>query len=91
MPPTALPLNFTVHGLDPEVAQALRDYASRTKKSLNASAKELLRTALGLPTPDEKARLAAWRSFLGSLPDEDADEMRETLKSFETIDEEMWK
>ncbi|MBR4188482.1 MAG: hypothetical protein IKQ55_00790 [Kiritimatiellae bacterium] len=91
MPPTALPLNFTVHGLDPEVAQALRDYASRTKKSLNASAKELLRTALGLPTPDEKARRNAWREACGCISKEDGDDWLKTLVAFEQIDEEMWK
>lgn len=91
MPPTAIPLNFTVHGLDPEVAQALRDYASRTKKSLNASAKELLRTALGLPTPAEKARREAWRKACGCISKEDGDDWLKSLDAFEQIDEEMWK
>ena len=86
-----VPVNFTVHGLDPDLAKALRDYADRSRSSLNAAAKELLRRSLGLPTADEQARLEEWKSVLGSLPDEDAAEMMETLKAFEQIDEDMWK
>jgi len=92
MPPTAsLPSNITLHGLDADLATAFRDYATKAKKSLNAAAKELLRIALGLPTAKEKEQIEAWNRFVGSLPDEDAAEMRETLKAFEQIDEEMWK
>ena len=86
-----VPGNFTVHGLDPDLAKALRDYADRSRSSLNAAAKELLRRSLGLPTADEQARLEEWKSVLGSLPDEDAAEMMETIKAFEQIDEDMWK
>lgn len=92
MPPSAtIPANITLHGLDADLATAFRDYAAKAGKSLNAAAKELLRRALGLPTAKEKEQIEAWRRFVGSLPDEDAAEMRETLKAFEQIDEEMWK
>lgn len=90
-PRTALPANFTVHGLDPDLARALRDYADRSRSSLNAAAKELLRRSLGLPTADEQARLEEWKSVFGCLPDEDAAEMLETLKAFEQIDEDTWE
>lgn len=86
-----LPSNFTIHGLDPEVAKALRGYADRAKMSLNAATKDILRRFFGLPTPDEAARLAAWRGVCGSLPDEDAAEMLERLKEFEVIDEDAWE
>ena len=93
MPPseTAIPVNITLHGLDTDLAEAFRDYAVAAKKSLNAAAKELLRRALGLPTAKEKTQIEAWNRFIGSLPDEDAAEMRETLKAFEQVDEGAWK
>lgn len=92
MPSTAaLPTNITFHGLDRDLATAFRDYAAKAGKSLNAAGKELLRRALGLPTAKEKEQVEAWSRFIGSLSDEDAAEMRETLKAFEQIDEEMWK
>ena len=92
MPPaTSLPVNFTIHGLDPDVAKALRDYADRDKKSLNAAAKDIFRRFFHLPTAEEQARIDAWNRFAGSLPDEDAEEMLETLEQFEQIDEEMWQ
>ena len=60
MPPHAasLPVNITIHGLDPDLAAAFRDFADKAKCSLNTAAKELLRRALGLPTADEAARIA---------------------------------
>lgn len=87
----ALPVNFTVHGLDPDLAKALRDYADRSRSSLNAAAKELLRRSLGLPTADERARLEEWKSVLGSIPVEDGEDWLKTLDAFEQIDEDMWK
>lgn len=91
MSTASLPVNFTIHGLDPEVAKALRDYADRGKTSLNAAAKDILRRFFRIPTADEQARIEAWGRFFGSLSDDDASEMREALKAFEQIDEEMWK
>lgn len=38
MAPATLPVNFTIHGLDPEVAKALREYADPGKTSLNGTA-----------------------------------------------------
>ena len=87
----AIPSNFTVHGLDPALAKALRDYADRSQSSLNAAAKELLRRSLGLPTADEQARLEEWKSVLGSIPVEDGEDWLKTLDAFEQIDEDMWK
>ena len=86
-----VPVNFTVHGLDPDLAKALRDYADRSRSSLNAAAKELLRRSLGLPTADEQARLEEWKSVLGSIPVEDGEDWLKTLDAFEQIDEDMWK
>ena len=93
MPPhaAALPVNITIHGLDPELAAAFRDFADKAKCSLNAAAKELLRRALGLPTADEAARIAEWNRVCGSLPDDAADELRASLAEQRKIDWEMWK
>lgn len=90
-PRSALPANFTVHGLDPDLARALRDYADHSRSSLNAAAKELLRRSLGLPNADEKARLEEWKSVLGSIPEEDGEDWLKTLEAFEQIDEDMWQ
>ena len=93
MPPraAAIPVNITIHGLDPELATAFRDYAIKSKSSLNTAAKELLRRALGLPTDDEAARIAEWNRVCGSLPDDAADELRASLAEQRKIDWDMWK
>ncbi len=93
MPPHAatLPSNITIHGLDPELAAAFRDFADKAKCSLNTAAKELFRRALGLPTADEAARIAEWNRVCGSLPDDAADELRASLAEQRKIDWEMWK
>ena len=86
-----LPENITIHGLDAELAAAFRDYADKTKTSLNAAAKELFRRALGLPTAEEAERIKAWDRVCGSLPDDAADELRASLAEQRKIDWEMWK
>lgn len=87
----ALPVNITIHGLDPELAAAFRDFADKAKSSLNTAAKELLRRALGLPTADEAARIDEWNRVCGSLPEDAADELRTILAEQRNIDWEMWK
>lgn len=87
----SLPVNITIHGLDAELAAAFRDFADKTKSSLNAAAKELFRRALGLPTADEAERVKAWNSVCCSLPDDADDELRESLAEQRQIDWEMWK
>ena len=93
MPPHAasLPVNITIHGLDPDLAAAFRDFADKAKCSLNTAAKELFRRALGLPTADEAARIAEWNRVCGSLPDDAADELRACLAEQRQIDWDMWK
>ena len=91
MSTATLPVNFTIHGLDPEVAKALRDYADRGKTSLNAAAKDILRRFFRIPTADEQARIEAWGRFFGSIPKEDGEEWLKTLEPFEQLDEDMWK
>ena len=88
---TTLPVNITIHGLDAELAAAFRDFADKTKTSLNAAAKELLRRALGLPTADEEMRIDEWNRFFRSVPKGDPSEWLKTLEPFEQIDEETWK
>lgn len=87
----ALPVNITIHGLDPELAAAFRDFADKAKSSLNTAAKELLRRALGLPTADEAARIDEWNRFFASTTKTDSSDWLTTLDSFEQIDEEVWK
>ena len=87
----ALPVNITIHGLDPELAAAFRDFADKAKSSLNSAAKELLRRALGLPTADEAARIDEWNRFFASTTKTDSSDWLKTLDSFEQIDEEVWK
>ena len=87
----ALPVNITIHGLDPELAAAFRDFADKAKSSLNTAAKELLRRALGLPTADEAARIDEWNRFFASTTKTDSSDWLKTLDSFEQIDEEVWK
>ena len=87
----ALPVNITIHGLDPALAAAFRDFADKAKSSLNTAAKELLRRALGLPTADEAARIDEWNRFFASTTKTDSSDWLKTLDSFEQIDEEVWK
>ncbi len=82
---------ITLHTLDDTLAKRLRATAKREGKSLNQTAKDLLASALGLkPTRRTQVRNGLAR-FCGTLSDADANAIRETLKDFEKIDEEMWR
>lgn len=87
----SIPVNITIHGLDTETGIAFRDFAAKTKASLNSAAKELFRRALGLPTAEEAKRIAEWNRVCGSLSDGAAKDLHASLVAQRSIDEELWK
>ncbi len=82
---------ITLHSLDEPLAKRLKATAERQGKSLNQTAKDLLAAALGLSNAPRRSAHNGLGKFCGTLSDEDANRIRETLHDFDRIDEEMWK
>jgi len=84
-------LSITIHAIEEPLARRLEATAKREGKSLNQTVKDILASSLGLrAAPKAKVRNDLSR-FCGALSDADAKALRENLKAFEQIDEEMWK
>ena len=79
---------ITIHAED-HLAEAVRIHAERLGKSVNLAVKELLSSALGLCKPPKRRN--DFSEFCGVLKKADADEMRNNLKVFDSIDRELWK
>lgn len=79
---------LTIHA-EEYLADAVRAHADRMGTSVNVAAKELLASALGLLKPPRKRH--DFSEFCGILKKGEADEIRENLKVFDEIDEDMWK
>lgn len=83
---------LTLHALDAELADALRQRASEVGESLNQTAKGLLSMALGLAGRREKPAPGFMR-FAGRLSASDASEMRRFVENadFSKVNPEDWK
>ena len=82
---------LTLHAIDEPLSRKLADYANRTKKSLNQSAKDLLASALGLASPARTDHAEDLERFVGAWDGDTADRLRRAANAFSQIDEELWK
>lgn len=77
---------------DDELAERIDELATIEKISRNQAVLRLLREGAGLEKPSSRGKIGRsldW--FIGSATDAETRELEQSLKIFETIDEEMWK
>lgn len=75
-----------------ELTRAIRRLANRDGTSLNRAAVKLLRRGAGLDRGQGRDTVGSSLDHLiGSWSDEQAHEMEQALRHFETIDEAMWQ
>lgn len=84
---------LTIRGLDDDLARKVQSLAKDEGLSLNQAVLKLLRRGAGLatPKPDEDVIGDSLDWFIGSATEEETRELEESLKMFDTIDEELWK
>ena len=84
---------LTIRGFEDELSEAIRQLAKRDDTSLNKAALKLLRKGAGLTSSagNPNAIGSSLDQFIGTLSVDEAAEMDEALKIFETIDEDIWK
>ena len=84
---------LTIRGLDKPLAEKIRSLAQVEGLSLNQAVLKLLRRGAGLDVEKPKKNVIGdsldW--FIGSATEEETRELEESLKIFDTIDEEQWK
>lgn len=81
---------LTVRGFDPELAQALKDLSRREGLSLSQAAVRLMREGAGLNTKGRKLVGNRLDRFIGTMTQEEEEELFETLRPCQQVDESFW-
>jgi hypothetical protein len=83
---------ITLRNLPPEVAKTVQQRAKKKKTSVNKAVIELLEESVGDKVKKkEKARYHDLDHLAGSWTEEEADAFDKIVKSFRTIDRDLWK
>jgi len=83
---------LTIRGLGDDLTRAIRRLANRDGTSLNRAAVKLLRRGAGLDRGRGRDTVGSSLDHLiGTWSDEQAHEVEQALRHFETIDEAMWE
>ena len=83
----------TIRDLDDELANRIRQLASRDGISLNRAALRLLRRGAGLEERDDRTGIAgsSLDHLIGTWTAEEFAQMNRALEDFSRIDNAMWK
>ena len=82
---------ITLRNIPAEVARAIERRATEQRTSLNRVVIRLLEESLGIAKQKPKKRYHDLDWFFGSMTEEQAREMEESLRDQRKIDPEMWK
>ena len=83
--------SITMHKLDPLVAKELEKRARAQGRSLNSTAQDLLRSALGISGAQGIDRTDAFKDLCGTWGDEDLREFRERTADLDRVDSSEWQ
>ena len=84
---------ITIRDLDDELADWIRQFASREGISLNRAALRLLRRGVGLEERDDGADIAdsSLDHLIGTWTAEESAQVNRALEDFSHVDNAMWK
>jgi hypothetical protein len=82
--------NFNLRNLSPEVMSLLRDKAAKQKISINSLILQLLEQSLGFKRPVNKVIFHDLDHLAGTWTSEDMQTFKNSIKTFEKIDKELW-
>jgi plasmid stability protein len=83
--------SITMHKLDPLVANELERRARAQGRSLNSTAQDLLRSALGLSGAKEMDRTDAFKDLCGTWSEEELREFQERTADLDRVDSSEWQ
>ena len=81
---------ITIRGMEPEIEKKIRKIARESGKSLNSIILDMIYKYTGYYQQGRKPANSL-RELAGGWSEQDALEIVDSIKSFEQIDEEMWK
>lgn len=80
--------SITIHNLDAELDQLIRQKATEEGTSLNTTIKRLLHQALGL---NKSKKNADYSQFVGVWSEDEYAEFHDAIKDVETIHPDEWR
>ena len=83
-------LNFNLRNIPPDVMLLLKKEAAKQKVSVNSLILETIERELGVSRRTKKTVYHDLDSLAGTWSDKDKKTFDERIKSFETIDQELW-
>jgi hypothetical protein len=81
---------FNLRNVAPEVMLMLKKEATNQKTSVNALILQIIEQGLGMTHPAKKAIYHDLDHLAGTWSDKDKKIFDDNIKSFESIDEELW-
>lgn len=82
--------SFNLRNISPNVMSLLKKEAKKLKISVNSLILLIVERGLGIAHPNKKMIFHDLDYLAGTWNDEDKKEFDENVKSFETIDKELW-
>jgi len=83
--------SFTLHNLDPVLAEALERRARREGRSLNRTSQDLLRAALGIESARSLDHTDSFRDLCGTWDESQLQEFNQAVATLEQVDPADWK
>lgn len=82
--------SITIHGLDAELYERIKEKAKRQGLSLNKTIKSLLEKSLGINRAPGGDHREDFLEFFGAWTEEEAMEFEQSIADFEKVDAEDW-
>jgi len=82
---------ISLRGIDPELAETLKNHAKKTGGSINKTVLDILRNSLGLSSKKRDRVYHDLDDLAGTWTDNDWQQCNKSTKHFSVIDKELWK
>lgn len=82
---------ITLRGIDPQLAQALKERARQENSSVNALLLSIVKESLGLEKKQRRKQYSDLDHLAGTWSAQEAAEFEQAIGSFETVDENLWQ
>lgn len=82
--------NFNLRNVAPDTMSLLKKQASKQKISVNSLILQIIEQGLGIVHPRKKAIFHDLDHLAGTWSDNDKKVFDNNIKSFETVDKELW-
>jgi hypothetical protein len=82
---------ITLRGIDPQLAQTLKERARQENSSVNALLLSIVKESLGLEKKQRRKQYSDLDHLAGTWSAQEAAEFEQAIGSFATVDENLWQ